>query len=86
LRWARWLGFGVWLIGRPHLLEAYSETALRRIWRAEHFSYWMTRVMHRLDGVSPFEQQLKIAELKHVTTSRAALTALAENYVGTAAV
>lgn len=75
-----------YLTGRPHLLEAYSETALRRIWRAEHFSYWMTRMMHRMDGVSPFEQQLQIAELEHVTTSRAALTALAENYVGTAAV
>lgn len=67
---------------RTDLLDAYSETALRRIWRAEHFSYWMTRMMHRLDDASPFEQRLQVAELEHVTTSRAAAMAMAENYVG----
>jgi p-hydroxybenzoate 3-monooxygenase len=72
--------------GRTDLLEGYSTTALKRIWRAEHFSYWMTRMLHRLDDASPFEQQLQVAELEHVTTSRAAATALAENYVGVAAV
>lgn len=72
--------------GRTDLLDAYGETALRRIWRAEHFSYWMTRMMHRLDDASPFEQRLQVAELEHVTTSRAAATALAENYVGAVAV
>ncbi|WP_213303717.1 4-hydroxybenzoate 3-monooxygenase [Paraburkholderia sacchari] len=72
--------------GRTDLLDAYSETALRRIWRAEHFSYWMTRMMHRLDDASPFEQRLQVAELEHVTTSRAAATAMAENYVGAVAV
>jgi len=72
--------------GRTDLLDAYSETALRRIWRAEHFSYWMTRMMHRLDDASPFEQRLQVAELEHVTTSRAAATAMAENYVGVVAV
>jgi p-hydroxybenzoate 3-monooxygenase len=71
---------------RTDLLDAYSETALRRIWRAEHFSYWMTRMMHRLDDASPFEQRLQVAELEHVTTSRAAATAMAENYVGAVAV
>lgn len=71
---------------RMDLLDAYSETALKRIWRAEHFSYWMTRMMHRLDDASPFEQRLQVAELEHVTTSRAAATAMAENYVGAAAV
>ncbi|TDN61219.1 4-hydroxybenzoate 3-monooxygenase [Paraburkholderia sp. BL10I2N1] len=71
---------------RSDLLERYSETALKRIWRAEHFSYWMTRMMHRLDDASPFEQKLQVAELEHVTTSRAAATAMAENYVGVAAV
>ncbi|WP_028220385.1 4-hydroxybenzoate 3-monooxygenase [Paraburkholderia oxyphila] len=71
---------------RTDLLDAYSETALRRIWRAEHFSYWMTRMMHRLDDASPFEQRLQVAELEHVTTSRAAATAMAENYVGVVAV
>jgi p-hydroxybenzoate 3-monooxygenase len=72
--------------GRTDLLDTYSETALRRIWRAEHFSYWMTRMMHRLDDASPFEQRLQVAELEHVTTSRAAATAMAENYVGAVAV
>ncbi|PXW14631.1 4-hydroxybenzoate 3-monooxygenase [Paraburkholderia caballeronis] len=71
---------------RTDLLDAYSATALRRIWRAEHFSYWMTRMMHRLDDASPFEQRLQVAELEHVTTSRAAATAMAENYVGSVAV
>lgn len=71
---------------RTDLLDAYSETALKRIWRAEHFSYWMTRMMHRLDDASPFEQRLQVAELEHVTTSRAAATAMAENYVGAAVV
>lgn len=67
---------------RNDLLDSYSETALKRIWRAEHFSYWMTRMMHRLDDASPFEQQLQVAELEHVTTSRSAAISMAENYVG----
>jgi p-hydroxybenzoate 3-monooxygenase len=71
---------------RSDLLETYSETALKRIWRAEHFSYWMTRMMHRLDDASPFEQQLQVAELEHVTTSRSAAISMAENYVGAVAV
>jgi p-hydroxybenzoate 3-monooxygenase len=71
---------------RIDLLDSYSETALKRIWRAEHFSYWMTRMMHRLDDASPFEQQMQVAELEHVTTSRSAAVAMAENYVGAVAV
>ncbi len=61
-------------------------TALKRIWCAEHFSYWMTRLMHRLDDASPFEQQLQLAELEHVTTSRTAAKSMAENYVGSVVV
>jgi p-hydroxybenzoate 3-monooxygenase len=71
---------------RTDLLDRYGETALKRIWRAEHFSYWMTRMMHRLDDASPFEQQLQVAELEYVTTSRSAAMSMAENYVGTAPV
>jgi p-hydroxybenzoate 3-monooxygenase len=67
-------------------LDRYTETALKRVWRAEHFSWWMTRMLHKLDDTSPFEQRLQVAELEHVTTSRAAATALAENYVGSVAV
>ncbi|VVE08925.1 4-hydroxybenzoate 3-monooxygenase [Pandoraea anhela] len=63
-------------------LQGYSAAALRRIWRAEHFSYWMTRMLHRLDDATPFEQQMQRAELEYVVSSRAASLMLAENYVG----
>ncbi|SAK93549.1 4-hydroxybenzoate 3-monooxygenase [Caballeronia fortuita] len=72
--------------GTSEKLTRYTETALKRVWRAEHFSWWMTRMLHKLDDTSPFEQRLQVAELEHVTTSRAAATALAENYVGSVAV
>lgn len=72
--------------GREDLLNAYTETALKRIWRAEHFSFWMTSMLHRLENASPFERQLQVAELDHVTTSRNAAMVLAENYVGSVAV
>lgn len=72
--------------GTSEQLDRYTETALKRVWRAEHFSWWMTRMLHKLDDTSPFEQRLQVAELEHVTTSRAAATALAENYVGSVAV
>jgi p-hydroxybenzoate 3-monooxygenase len=72
--------------GGTEKLTRYTETALKRVWRAEHFSWWMTRMLHKLDDTSPFEQRLQVAELEHVTTSRAAATALAENYVGSVAV
>jgi p-hydroxybenzoate 3-monooxygenase len=72
--------------GASDKLDRYTETALKRVWRAEHFSWWMTRMLHKLDDTSPFEQRLQVAELEHVTTSRAAATALAENYVGSVAV
>jgi len=77
---------GIYQGGRRDLLDGYSETALKRIWRAEHFSYWMTRLMHRLDDASAFEQRLQVAELEYVTTSRSASAALAENYAGVVAV
>ncbi|WP_281718688.1 4-hydroxybenzoate 3-monooxygenase [Pandoraea apista] len=63
-------------------LQGYSEAALKRIWRAEHFSYWMTRMLHRLDDATPFEQQMQRSELEYVVSSRAASLMLAENYVG----
>jgi p-hydroxybenzoate 3-monooxygenase len=72
--------------GGTEKLARYTETALKRVWRAEHFSWWMTRMLHKLEDTSPFEQRLQVAELEHVTTSRAAATALAENYVGSVAV
>lgn len=68
--------------GSMQKLSAYTETALRRVWRAEHFSYWMTSLMHRFDDATPFQQKIQRSELDYVVTSRAAATALAENYVG----
>jgi p-hydroxybenzoate 3-monooxygenase len=63
-------------------LAAYSETCLRRVWRAEHFSWWMTAMLHRFPGDDPFEERLQLAQLAYVTSSEAAARSLAENYVG----
>jgi p-hydroxybenzoate 3-monooxygenase len=67
---------------REDLLAAYSDTALRRIWKAQRFSWWMTSMLHRFPGTDEFQQRVQVAELDYVTGSRAASTALAENYVG----
>jgi p-hydroxybenzoate 3-monooxygenase len=63
------------------LLDTYSETCLRRVWRAEHFSWWMTSMLHRV-GQDPFEGRLQLSQLDYVCSSPAAATSLAENYVG----
>jgi p-hydroxybenzoate 3-monooxygenase len=63
-------------------LDTYSDTALRRVWKAERFSWWMTSLLHRFDGHGAFERRMQQAELEYITTSRAAATMLAENYVG----
>ena len=63
-------------------LDGYSERALRRIWKAERFSWWMTMLLHRLPGDGPFGQKIQQAELAYLADSRAAQTAMAENYVG----
>jgi p-hydroxybenzoate 3-monooxygenase len=68
--------------GSDRLLEAYSRACLRRVWRAEHFSWWMTTMLHRLPGDDPFDVQLQLSQLRYVTTSDAAARSLAENYVG----
>jgi p-hydroxybenzoate 3-monooxygenase len=62
--------------------RAYSTECLRRVWRAEHFSWWMTSMLHRTPTADPFEERLQLSQLRYVTTSRAAATSLAENYVG----
>jgi p-hydroxybenzoate 3-monooxygenase len=67
--------------GDDSLLDAYSAACLRRVWRAEHFSWWMTSMLHRA-GDDPFDLQLQLSQLRYLTTSRAAATSLAENYVG----
>ncbi|WP_343583646.1 4-hydroxybenzoate 3-monooxygenase [Herbaspirillum sp.] len=63
-------------------LAAYTENALKRVWRAEYFSWWMTSMLHTFADASPFQQQLQRTELENVVNSRALSTALAENYVG----
>jgi p-hydroxybenzoate 3-monooxygenase len=68
--------------GRASGLDAYSERALKRIWKAERFSWWMTTLLHRFPDHGPFGERMQQAELDYLFSSRAALTALAENYVG----
>jgi p-hydroxybenzoate 3-monooxygenase len=68
--------------GNDDLLRAYSDTALARVWKAERFSWWMTMLLHRLHPDTSFEAQMQRAELDYLSSSRAAQTALAENYVG----
>ncbi|MGE0223694.1 MAG: 4-hydroxybenzoate 3-monooxygenase [Acetobacteraceae bacterium] len=63
-------------------LDAWSDTALRRVWRAQRFSWWMTSLLHRFDTDTPFQQRMRLAELDQVFSSRSASAALAENYVG----
>jgi len=64
------------------LLERYSATCLRRIWRAQRFSWWMTTLLHRFPGEGPLRTRLQLAELDYLVHSKAASTALAENYTG----
>lgn len=63
-------------------LATYSETCLRRIWRVQRFSWWMTQMLHRFEEDGPFDRRRQLAELDYVTSSQAAATTLAENYVG----
>ncbi|GAA2784539.1 4-hydroxybenzoate 3-monooxygenase [Saccharopolyspora taberi] len=63
-------------------LDAYTATALPRVWRAQHFSWWMTSMLHRMPEASGFDLNRQLAELDAVTRSRAGRTLLAENYVG----
>jgi len=68
--------------GDSSLLDAYSDTCLRRVWRVQHFSWWMTSMLHLIGQAGDFENQLQLAELDYVVSSKAASTTLAENYVG----
>lgn len=65
-------------------IDAYSPRALARVWKAVRFSWWMTTMMHRFPDTGDFDQKIQEAELDYLTHSRAASTALAENYVGLA--
>jgi p-hydroxybenzoate 3-monooxygenase len=68
--------------GAAQLLADYSRTCLQRVWRAQHFSYWMTTLLHAFPGDDAYARRLQRSHLDYVTRSRAAATTLAENYVG----
>jgi p-hydroxybenzoate 3-monooxygenase len=68
------------LKGDARLADAYSDTALRRVWRCTHFSWWMTTMLHQ--SGDPFERELQLSQLRWVTSSEAGATGLAENYAG----
>ncbi|WP_116041862.1 4-hydroxybenzoate 3-monooxygenase [Amycolatopsis palatopharyngis] len=67
---------------RSELVESYSDTALRRVWRAEHFSWFMTSMLHLDPAADEFQRQLQLSQLRYTASSTAAATSLAENYVG----
>jgi len=68
--------------GRTDLIERYSQTCLKRIWKAERFSWWMTSMLHNFSDGEDFNSRMQLAELDYVTSSEAGLTTIAENYVG----
>ena len=68
--------------GGEAALHAYSSRCLERVWRAEHFSWWMTAMLHRFPDGDSFQHRLQLAQLRYVVSSTAAATSLAENYVG----
>ena len=68
--------------GRESVLDEYSDHRLRATWRAQRFSWWMTSSLHRSESGNPFDHRRQLAELEYLVSSRAAMTSLAENYVG----
>jgi p-hydroxybenzoate 3-monooxygenase len=76
-------GLAAWYVHHStDLLDDYSRTALRRVWRAQHFSWWMTSMLHRFAEDDPYQERLQLSQLRYVVSSRAYATSLAENYVG----
>ena len=70
--------------GDDRRLDAYSETALRRVWGAVRFSWWMTTLLHRFPDQSEFDRRAREAELAYLAGSTAAQASLAEQYAGLA--
>jgi p-hydroxybenzoate 3-monooxygenase len=68
--------------GSTAMLDRYSEICLRRVWKTQRFSWWMTSILHKFPDANPFDQRRQRAELDYVTSSEAAARSLAENYVG----
>ncbi|HEX3388491.1 MAG TPA: 4-hydroxybenzoate 3-monooxygenase [Streptosporangiaceae bacterium] len=70
------------LRGDSRRADSYSDDCLDRVWRRTHFSWWMTTMLHTTPGANPIDAELQLAQLRYVTTSRAAASSLAENYTG----
>ncbi|WP_214319720.1 4-hydroxybenzoate 3-monooxygenase [Nonomuraea sediminis] len=68
--------------GSTELLDGYSAACLKRVWRAQHFSWWMTTLLHTFESDDAYGRRLQLSYLDYVTSSEAAATTLAENYVG----
>jgi p-hydroxybenzoate 3-monooxygenase len=68
--------------GRSDLIESYSATCLRRVWKAQRFSWWMTQMFHLSPTDNAFDRKRQLAELDYVVSSEAAARSLAENYTG----
>jgi p-hydroxybenzoate 3-monooxygenase len=68
--------------GRTDWLDEYSDVCVRRVWKAQRFSWWMTATLHRFPGENAFDHRRRIADLDYLTSSPAAMTSLAEQYVG----
>jgi p-hydroxybenzoate 3-monooxygenase len=68
--------------GKENLLDRYSGIALRHVWKAQRFSWWMTQMLHRFNDDTAFDRRRQLAELDYFTTSHAAMTSLAEQYTG----
>ena len=73
---------GFFKYGRTEWLDEYSSVCARRVWKAQRFSWWMTATLHRFPDETPFDRQRQLADLDYLTSSRAAMTSLAEQYVG----
>ncbi len=67
---------------RGDLLESYSATCLKRVWKAQRFSWWMTQIMHRFPNESAFDRRRQLGDLDYLVSSEAAMRSLAEQYVG----
>jgi p-hydroxybenzoate 3-monooxygenase len=68
--------------GREDLLHRYSQTCLRRVWKAQRFSWFMTQLLHRFPHETAFDRRRQLADIEYIAGSKAASTALAENYAG----
>jgi p-hydroxybenzoate 3-monooxygenase len=68
--------------GKDGALEGYTSRALQRVWKAQHFSYWMTTMLHQVDGASSFDELRQLGELRSIVSSRAGSAYLAEGYTG----